>query len=198
MPKDHIPGSSYIGSGGCPKLTHGLRSFEFKRVSKKTSSLADLLSATESGLQQCSWTTKDVKCSECRRPCQKTPPFAVPTSVQEAVVKRPSSRGRPKPVDCGNLSAKSEQKYSILGRPFIGYRRPLTNPWTTEDMQWFECRRPCQKTSSLADSQIRGLRKMCDGLNAEDRAKRHHPWQTPRSVDYDVLSAKGCTKRQDP
>ena len=85
VPKDHIPGSSYIGSGGCPKLTHGLRSFEFKRVSKKTSSLEDSLSSTESGLQQYPWTTEDTQRFECRRPCQlKTSSLADPLSAIES------------------------------------------------------------------------------------------------------------------
>ena len=128
--------------------------FKWRRPCQQTSSLADPLSATESRLQQYPWTTEDVQWFKWRRPCQQTSSLADPLSATESGL----------------------QQY----------------PWTTEDVQWFKWRRPCQQTSSLADpyrlqnqgsSNTRGLRKMCNGLNAEDRAKRHHPSQiVPLSV----------------
>ena len=90
-----------------------------------------------------------------------------------------SSRGHPKPEDYDVLSAKEGAKRHhpwqtcTLSSTESGLQQ---YPWTTEDVQRFECRRPCQKTSSLADpisaieSRIlqirRGLRyEMCHSLN---------------------------------
>ena len=54
-------------------------------MSKKTSSLEDSLSSTESGLQQYPWTTEDTQRFECRRPCQlKTSSLADSLSSTES------------------------------------------------------------------------------------------------------------------
>ena len=72
------------------------------------------------------------------------------TILQTVQAKVPTKRQRPHKTATADRASRNHPYQTSLSATELGFQQ---YPWTTEveEVQWFECRGPCQKTSSLAD-----------------------------------------------